>query len=179
MLKKDSTLVSVLKRNVPFAVELSSRRVGPSVATGVLSPFEYSQCAAPIVPDKKKNGTLRICADFSTCIEAEPTPAAYCRGHLHQAMEEPFSRISTFMLLTCNEAVAYLDDGARRNREEHDANVFKLIQRLQDCGMRVRREKCYFAEPSIVFYGFIVDAEGRRPTLRGLPPSPICHRPDI
>ena len=41
------------------------------VSLGVLIPAEYSQYASPIVPALKKNGELRLCADFSVTINKQ------------------------------------------------------------------------------------------------------------
>ena len=56
----------------------------------------------------------------------------------------------------------YLDDilvsGA--NAEEHLRNLKNLFQRLQDKGLRCKKEKCEFAQPSVVYLGHTLSRHG-------------------
>ena len=56
----------------------------------------------------------------------------------------------------------YLDDilvsGA--NAEEHLQNLKTLFQRLQDKGLRCKKEKCEFAQPSVVYLGHTLSRHG-------------------
>nr|CDJ96595.1 RNA-directed DNA polymerase (reverse transcriptase) domain containing protein [Haemonchus contortus] len=62
-LKKNAKPVFRPKRPVPYAAIPKFDRLE---ANGVISKVNYSEWAAPIVVVRKSNGSLRICADFST-----------------------------------------------------------------------------------------------------------------
>jgi hypothetical protein len=66
-LKENVTPVYRPKRPVPYAAqECVDKELERLEENGVISRVNYSPWAAPIVVVKKANGTLRICADFST-----------------------------------------------------------------------------------------------------------------
>ena len=68
-------------RPIPFALrEKVEEAIRQQVADGELEPVDHSMWAAPIVIVTKKNGDIRICADFKVtinpqlCIQTFPLP---------------------------------------------------------------------------------------------------------
>jgi len=50
-----------------------------------------------------------------------------------------------------------------RNQAEHNEALFRVLQRLSDCGLTLKREKCEFNKSEIKFFGFIFNKEGMKP----------------
>jgi hypothetical protein len=66
-LKENATPIFRQKRPVPLALrEAVEKEIERLQKEGVLKPVNYSDWAAPIVTVRKPNGTIRLCADFST-----------------------------------------------------------------------------------------------------------------
>jgi hypothetical protein len=62
--------------------------------------------------------------------------------------------------------VVYIDDIliSGHTNEEHLENLEKVLQRLQQYGLRLKREKCFFLQSSVEYLGYIIDAEGLHAT---------------
>ena len=51
-----------------------------------------------------------------------------------------------------------------RNDVEHMANLETVLKRLNDNGLKLRKSKCTFMEPSVTYLGHCVDKDGIHPT---------------
>jgi hypothetical protein len=51
-----------------------------------------------------------------------------------------------------------------KDDDEHDENLDKTLKRLQDYGIRLNAKKCALKQDSVVYFAFIVDAEGIHPS---------------
>src|SRR5699024_8220987 len=76
-----------------------------------------------------------------------------------------FQRTMDTMLAGCANAQAYLDDVVvgGKTQAEHDANLWRVLERIEEYGFRIRPEKCSFGMKQIKYLGFILDKNGRRP----------------
>ena len=77
-----------------------------------------------------------------------------------------FQRIMEQLLQNIPMTVVYLDDilVTGRTNEEHDRNLATVLTRLQDAGLRLKKEKCAFRQKSCTYLGHVIDAEGIHPT---------------
>ncbi|XP_062538517.1 uncharacterized protein K02A2.6-like [Armigeres subalbatus] len=83
-LKPDAKPVFKPKRPVPFtSMEKIDAELDRLQSLGIITPVDFSQWAAPIVVVKKPGGKVRICADYSTGLNAvlepnhHPLPVPY------------------------------------------------------------------------------------------------------
>ena len=61
--------------------------------------------------------------------------------------------------------VVYLDDTlvTGPTQEDHLRNLRKVLQHLQQAGLRLQQGKCKFMEKSVQYLGHVSDAEGLHP----------------
>ena len=61
--------------------------------------------------------------------------------------------------------LVYLDDilVAGSSQEEHMSNLKEVLSRLQEAGLRLRKDKCEFMVSSVKYPGHIIDANGLHP----------------
>ena len=78
---------------------------------------------------------------------------------------EYFQRKMSDILSGLKGVVCLIDDvlvyGA--TQEEHDKNLLAALNRIQDAGLTLNREKCVFSTTTIKFLGQVVDANGIKP----------------
>ncbi|KAL1271695.1 hypothetical protein QQF64_030711 [Cirrhinus molitorella] len=63
------------------------------------------------------------------------------------------------------QVIVYLDDIIvfGRTLEEHEERLLKVLDRLQECGLKVSIDKCQFCQPQVRYVGHIVSASGVSP----------------
>ncbi|KAL6738862.1 hypothetical protein Aduo_012361 [Ancylostoma duodenale] len=90
-LKPEGRPIYRQKRPVPFASQAAvNAEIDRLVSEGVLGPVDHSNWAAPIVVVRKSNGTIRICADFSTGLN----DALMLHQHPLPTVEEVFNKLN-------------------------------------------------------------------------------------
>ena len=78
---------------------------------------------------------------------------------------EHFQRRMSETLSGLGGVVCMMDDILihGKSQEEHDAQLQKVLQRLQDAGVTLNSEKCQFSMESVKFLGHVTDSSGIRP----------------
>ncbi|KHJ76848.1 hypothetical protein OESDEN_23532 [Oesophagostomum dentatum] len=106
ILKDNAIPVFKKKRPVPYAsVPYLDKEIDRLVAEGVISAVDHSEWAAPIVMVRKKNGKIRLCANFSTGLN----DALQLPQHPLPTAEEVFTKLNGGQLFTqIDFAEAYL-----------------------------------------------------------------------
>ncbi|XP_022829117.1 uncharacterized protein K02A2.6-like isoform X2 [Spodoptera litura] len=71
-LKPDVKPIFFKARPVPYALkEKIDKELDRLLSLGILQPVEHSEYASPVVPVLKKNGSIRLCADYSVTINKQ------------------------------------------------------------------------------------------------------------
>lgn len=65
------------------------------------------------------------------------------------------------------QVIVYLDDLTvfSRTLEEHEERLLKVLDRLEEYGLKVSIDKCQFCQPQVKYVGHIVSADGITPDL--------------
>ena len=77
-----------------------------------------------------------------------------------------FQRTIDTILQGIPQTVAYLDDIliTGKDQEDHLKNLNAVLHRLEEHGLRLRKDKCTFMEPTVTYLGHMIDSQGIHPT---------------
>ena len=78
-----------------------------------------------------------------------------------------FQRIMDGLLGGIPGVTVYLDDIliTGKTQEDHLSNLDSVLKKLSDAGLRLKKEKCSFMVPSVVYLGHRLDSEGLHPVF--------------
>ena len=76
-----------------------------------------------------------------------------------------FQRVMESVLRGIPGVVVYLDDIliTAPTDEEHVVTVAVVLERLKEAGLRLKKEKCVFLAPSVIYLGHLIDSQGLHP----------------
>ena len=77
-----------------------------------------------------------------------------------------FQRYMETLLQGIPAISVYIDDilVTGKTLDEHLQTLEEVLKRLQDAGLRLNRDKCFFLRPSIEYLGHVIDEHGLHPT---------------
>ena len=76
-----------------------------------------------------------------------------------------FQRVMESILSGIPGVVVYIDDVlvTGKSEEEHLSALEEVLRRIMESGFRLRKDKCVFLAPSVVYLGHQIDSEGLHP----------------
>ncbi len=78
-----------------------------------------------------------------------------------------FQRVMESLLQDIPNVVVYFDDihvlVASKSESEHLITLDKVLSRLKEAGLRLRKDKCQFLVSSVTYLGYKIDKEGIHP----------------
>ncbi|UYV65502.1 K02A2.6-like [Cordylochernes scorpioides] len=127
-------------RPIPYALKDISRELDRLVKAGILKPVRHAEWAAPIVQVLKSDQTIRI------------SPAL-------------FQKQKDILLKGIPMVFCALDDILITGKydQDHLKNLECVLQRIQDAGLKLRKDKCSFLAPSLEYLGHKIAKEGLQP----------------
>ncbi|UYV62917.1 K02A2.6-like [Cordylochernes scorpioides] len=178
-------------RPIPYALkEKISRELDRLVKAGILKPVRHAEWAAPIVPVLKSDQTIRISLaggekfskidlrDAYNQLELDDESQLYTVINTHQGLYKytrlPFGISSApawfqkqmdILLKGIPMVFCALDDIliTGKNDQDHLKNLECVLQRIQEAGLKLRKDKCSFLAPSLEYLGHKIAKEGLQP----------------
>lgn len=180
----------------------------------ILKPVDQSEYASPIVPVLKRDGSVRLCVDYSVSINKQlvidqyPLPTVnelfaklyggqqftkldlsmaynqlvldeesqkYTCINTHRGLfaytrlvfglsSAPaiFQRVMEGLLAGIGGVLCLLDDVliTGQDRFQHLERLHQVLQRLQDAGLVLQKEKCEFFKNEINYLGYVINKKG-------------------
>ncbi|XP_062540847.1 uncharacterized protein K02A2.6-like [Armigeres subalbatus] len=181
-LKPDAKPVFKPKRLVPFmSMEKVDAELDRLQSLGIITPVDFSQWAAPIVVQKKPGGKVRICADYSTGLNAALEPNHYplpvpddiftklngCRYFSVIDLSDAYLQVEvdddSKQLLTINTHRGLFRFNRLAPGVKSALGAFQQLMNSHAYGFVLREEKCNILQPEVKYLAHIVDENGLRP----------------
>ncbi|XP_023246493.1 uncharacterized protein K02A2.6-like [Copidosoma floridanum] len=143
---------------------------------GIIIAIEHSERATPIVPVLKPDGSIRMCADFKVTlnpqvitmpVEEKSQMLLTINTHMglfkYKYMPFGISSAPEIFQLRMEEilkgipGVAIVVDDVvvtGKTTDKHLTNLDRVLGKLNECGLKVRVEKCKFFEDKITYLGY-------------------------
>ena len=213
-LKPNAVPKFVKARTVPFSLQKkTTEELDRLESQGIISKVTHSEWASPICVVPKKNGDVRICADFKGtlnpalvpeqyplpkiqdlcatfkgqkfsklditkayhCMNVDPEHRKYLCISTHKSLyvynklpmgitdaSAKWQKAIEIVLNGITNVIVNQDDicitGA--NDDEHLQTLAKVFARLEEFGLKVNADKCIYLQPSVIFCGRRITANG-------------------
>ena len=208
----------VTPRRIPFPLaDAIKEELGRMEQNGIIQKTtEPTDWCSPMVPVRKKNGSVRICVDFKQLNAAVKRP--HCMlpnlediapklsgsqyfstldasgGFFQIPLDDDSSFLTTFItpfgkyrfkrvpmgislgpevfqmkmeeILGSLEGCEPLSDDTivyGKTEEEHDRRLQKALDKIEQSGLRLNRDKCHLKKTEVKYFGHIISKDGIRP----------------
>lgn len=214
-LREGATPVYCRARPLPYALKGQvDAELDAMLRAGIIEPVECSDWATPLVPVRKADGGLRICADYKVTlnpvllVNRYPLPKIddvlvslngarfFSKIDLSQAYNQIelddtrdltvinthrglfkynrlvfglssspgiFQRIMSNLFKDIPGVEVFLDDviiSTSGTQNEHLEILERVLKRLQDHGMKLKRSKCLFMVDEVKYLGYVISKDG-------------------